>query len=167
MASFLVLLILAAGEGAWTLHLGAQPPFITTPLRASPAHRPDVQKSLGPALFLRCSGMHLKGQLQAATVPGIEPVTADRAAQMTRVRVVFDDGGSESAVWSREFGSVIPSDLFFERLATAHQALVEVPILCRYCGGAPPLHVVFTIDATGFAEARQELLKACSRSMTP
>ncbi len=147
--------------GAWALLVTPRGTFIRTPVEAIPADHAALNKALAQsrALSVRCSGPRLNAQLHAGTFKGIEPASSDMAKWVARVRVAYDDGQWEPAMWPREVDTLEPTLEFLDRLARGHEARIEVPIMCRGCE-APP-RVVFRVDATGFSDAREELARAC------
>jgi hypothetical protein len=164
MTALLFVLLLSAGDTPWTLHLGAQPPFISASVEPVPASHAALHHGIEPTFTLRCLDGRIRAELHAATLRGVEPVGSNLARGITRVRFAFDDGEWKSGVWARDYDVVAPSDEFMKRFEGARHALIEVRVMCRDCGAAPP--VAYKIEGTGFSDARAALVDACSGSTT-
>jgi hypothetical protein len=164
MLAPLFVLLLSASDTAWTLHLSAQPPLISASVEPVPANHAALHHVTRPTFTLRCLDGRIRAELHAATLLGVEPVGSNLAMGTTRVRFAFDDGEWKSGVWARDYDAVTPSDEFMKRFEGARRALIEVRVTCRECG-APP-SVTYQIEATGFSDARNALVHACSGSTT-
>jgi hypothetical protein len=164
MPTLLFLLLLPATDTPWTLHLSAQPPFISAFVEPVPGNHAALHHAIKPTFTLRCLDGRIRAELHAATLRSVEPIGSELAKAIARVRFSFDDGEWKSGVWARDHDVVMPSDEFLRHFEGAGQALIEVRVMCRECG-APP-SVAYKIEGTGFSDARTALMHACSGSTT-
>jgi len=165
MTALLFVLLLLDSDTPWTLHLKAQPPFVSASVEPVPANNPALHHVVKPTFTLRCSDGRVRAELHAATLRGVEPVGSQLAKGITRVRFAFDDGEWKSGLWARDYDVVSPSGEFMKRFEGARHALIEVRVMCRDCG-APP-SVAYKIEGTGFSDARNALVQACPGSTSP
>ena len=146
--------------GAWFFVSRSGAPLVSAAVEGIPAGHAAWGPAFSRSLIIRCDRGRLAGTLHASTRQGIEPLSSTgMAVNTTRVGVRFDAEPMTWDVWHREFDSVSPPDDFFERLARAREALVEVAVSCKGCGA--PARVRLRIPTDGFAEALGALRAAC------